>query len=293
MSQINLPPISIHIVTQNHMDHLPDLLCSLFSQTIQDFSIRIIDNGSTDGLETFLRLHYPKVTLLRHVRNLGFARAHNQGICFILEKIPQPLWQDQFVLFLSPFMILTPTCLEELFRVAKKYSEVGSFGGKIFRAYSENDQDEIFRNLVCSDYLDSAGFMKDKAGAWYLRGSGQMDEGQYEQTETIFAFEESFFFCRLKALAQIQNKESFFDSKFSTGLFGIDLCLRMQKRGWTCLYTPLAKAYHYVGHFRKEKKNKKVFCSLALIKKNFTIREMGRLIFWHFRWFCSCFFFRK
>ena len=64
----------------NGMRFLKDCLDSLMEQSRQDFSIVLIDNGSTDGSAEYVESHYPEVQVCRNQKNLGFCRAVNQGI---------------------------------------------------------------------------------------------------------------------------------------------------------------------------------------------------------------------
>ncbi|MEK7452042.1 MAG: glycosyltransferase, partial [Patescibacteria group bacterium] len=83
------PTVFVHIVAWNSLSFLPDLLDSLFKQTYTDFSVLVIDNGSTDGVGAFLEEKYPNVRCLRNARNLGFSAAHNQGIRYVIEHVEQ------------------------------------------------------------------------------------------------------------------------------------------------------------------------------------------------------------
>jgi len=188
------------------------------------------------------------------------------------------------VLFLSPQIILTPTFLEEIINVARKDKTIGAFGGKILRAYGENEGDEVLRNMVCSDYLESAGFIKDQRGAWRLRGKNKMDEGLYDQNETVFGFEESLLLCRLQSIAEIKEKENYFDPLLSYGVLGIDLCWRFEKKGWSCFYVALAKAYYYCGRFRKEQTSSAPVGSWKLLFKHLSFWSFLHLCFFRFSW---------
>ncbi len=72
------------------MRFLPDALRTITEQTFRDFQIIVVDNASTDGVTDFLRAHYPEVIVLRNGKNVGFARAHNQGI-----ELARSLWARQ------------------------------------------------------------------------------------------------------------------------------------------------------------------------------------------------------
>jgi len=92
------PKLSVHIVTWNSMRFLPDLLKSIMDQTYRDFNVLVIDNASTDGVEAFLREHYPDISFIRNARNLGFSAAHNQGIRYAVEHWPHTELQEHFIL---------------------------------------------------------------------------------------------------------------------------------------------------------------------------------------------------
>src|SRR5207249_3779185 len=94
--------VSINIVSWNGLTHLPTCLESVVHQHFQDFSILIIDNGSVDGTVAWLQENYPHAHLLRNSRNLGFARAHNQGI---------RLAGSDYILLLNQDVVLTPEWL--------------------------------------------------------------------------------------------------------------------------------------------------------------------------------------
>ena len=133
--------LSIHIVSWNSMRFIPDLLRTLKEQTVQDFSVLLIDNGSTDGIESFIKEEYPQIALLRNARNLGFCGAHNQGIRYALEHWKTEDFQDRFILVTNPDILLTPTFLETLMHEVDQHPTVGAFGGKLRRAFGEHVAD--------------------------------------------------------------------------------------------------------------------------------------------------------
>ena len=63
------PLVSVIIVNWNGLDHLPDCLDSLASQTFRDFEVVLVDNGSTDGSVGFVRERYPWVKLVPLAEN--------------------------------------------------------------------------------------------------------------------------------------------------------------------------------------------------------------------------------
>lgn len=249
---MSYPSISINIVVCNDARFLKELLDSIVTQTFQDFSVLIIDNGSTDGVEEYLREHYPEVTLLRNARNLGFSTAHSQGMRYALEHWGGD-FADRFVLVTNPDTIWTPTFLEELVEAARANPKSGSVGGKLLRAFGENLGDEIFKETVRSQRFDSTGLNPHRNGTFTDRGAGELDDGKFDVQENVFGLSGALVLYRAQALDEARVGDEFFDGDFYLYKEDVDLAWRLQHLGWDALYVPSAVAYHYRGMYCPEK----------------------------------------
>lgn len=249
------PSVSIHIVAWNSMQFLPDLLNCLSEQIFRDFNVLIIDNGSTDGVEAFIREKYPNITVLRNARNLGFAGAHNQGIRYALEHLEPTQLDSSFVLVLNPDILLSQTFLGTLIGTAMQNSNanVGAFGAKLRRAFGENVHDEMLQETIKSDLLDSTGLRMYKNRTCADRGAGEMDQGQYDNKKEIFGVSGALALYRASALQDVRFEDEFFDEDFFAYKEDVDLAWRMQKLGWDAMFVPEALAFHYRGMYGKEK----------------------------------------
>ncbi|MBI4435722.1 glycosyltransferase family 2 protein [Candidatus Uhrbacteria bacterium] len=245
--------MSIHIVTWNSMRFLPDLLKTIMGQTYRDFNVLVIDNASTDGVEAFVREHHPEIGFIRNARNLGFSAAHNQGIRYAIEHWPSAELNDRFILLTNPDVLLTPTFLEELMSAVHVHPEVGSFGGKLLRAFGENLGDEVFKEIVRSDRIDSVGLNPHRNRTVTDRGAGELDKGQYEEQEKVFGISGALALYRASALEQVRFGEEILDHDFFAYKEDVDLAWRLQHLGWDALYVPRAVAYHYRGMYGPEK----------------------------------------
>ncbi len=247
------PKLFINIVAWNSMDFLPDLLDSIYFQTYTAFEVLVIDNGSNDGLEPFLREHYPQVTVLRNMKNLGFSPAHNQGIKFALNSWKGENLDNAFVLVTNPDVVLSPTFVEEILREVMEFPEVGSFGGKLLRAYSEHMSDNDLRETVQSDRIDSTGLVAKRNRTFHDRGAGEMDEGQYDESRDVFGISGALALYRASALEDVRFEDEYFDQDFFAYKEDVDIAWRLQHLGWKSRYIPSAVAYHYRNMFGKEK----------------------------------------
>ena len=72
------------IVTYNGMRWAQRCLQSLRDSEVHT-DIYVIDNGSTDGTQAFIREHFPEAVMVQNARNEGFGRANNRGLRYALE----------------------------------------------------------------------------------------------------------------------------------------------------------------------------------------------------------------
>jgi len=235
------------------MRFLPDLLKTLAAQTVGDFAVLVVDNGSTDGLCDFLREQYPQIILLRNARNLGFSAAHNQAIRYALERWQGEDMSDRFVLVANPDLVLESDCLEKLMAATVAHPSVGAFGAKLRRAFGENQQDEALFETVKSDLLDSTGLRARKNRTVADRGAGEMDTGQYDDHPEVFGISAALALYRANALADVRLQNEFFDQDFFAYKEDVDLAWRLQSAGWDARFVPEAFAFHYRGMFGKER----------------------------------------
>src|SRR3989338_5706094 len=123
-----MPKVSVQIVTWNSERSLFNCLESLGRQTFTDFSVLVIDNGSQDGSVRFVRSHYPTTAVLENFKNLGYAKANDQGIA---------LAKAEYVLVMNPDVVVAETFLSRLVAFADRHPEGGSFTGKTLKLFSK------------------------------------------------------------------------------------------------------------------------------------------------------------
>lgn len=267
------PKISIHVVAWNSMPFLLDCLASLEKQTYKDFQVLVIDNGSTDQVQISLQEKYPHVRCLRNMRNLGFSSAHNQGIRYALEHWDGEDLNEKFILVANPDVLFTPTYLEEIVGTFSEKESCGSFGGKILRAYGDHVVDEVLKETIQSDRIESAGLVFRKNYLFTNRGSGELDEQQYNEPKSVFGFSGVCVCYRASALQSVRYKDEFFDQDFFTYQEDIDLAFRLQYAGWQAWYVPKAVVYHYCGEYEQKRETFRAF-----LKERRNMSEKKRLL---------------
>lgn len=243
------PKVFIQIVAWNSMSFLPELLASIEKQTYKNIQVLVLDQGSTDGAETFIKSTYPPYTFVRYVRHLGMCVAQNQGIRYILEHHDDPA-EEKAILFVQPNMILSETCVERLVESMNAHPECGSFGGKILRAFREGIAEEL-KDTVLSDRLDGAGLHLQKDLSCTVYGVGEMDEGQFDVSGPVFGHPRCLMFVNTRALSDILCNKEYFDEDFFSYGEDTDLSWRLQEKGWGSWYEPTAMAYHHCGNYQQ------------------------------------------
>jgi len=236
---MSLPKVTIQIVTWNSLKYLPFTLESIFSQTYKDFQILIIDNNSQDGLLEFLRKNYPEVTVFQNKKNLGFAKANNQGL---------RLLHSPYVLFCNPDIVLPGSWLEKIMRQAEdqKYDQVGSFGGQLLKLKPNSDGlDEASK----TDIIDSCGLKILRNRRIVEIGAGE-DSSKFNQDQEVFGHSGALVLYKRETLDDclIRTKKNptgeYFDEDFFAYKEDVDLAWRSRLLGWSSNFVAEAVAYH-------------------------------------------------
>lgn len=190
-------------------------------QTYRDFAVVLVDNGSSDGSQEFVRQKFPEVHVISLTENHGFAGAVNRGI----RQTHSP-----YVALLNNDVEVEDRWLENLVGALKRHPEVGSAVGKMLNFFSR-------------DVIDAAGDVLTKSLSGQARGFGENDTGQYDRENYVFGPCAGAAVYKRSMLDQV----GLFDETFFAFYEDIDLDFRCQMQGWKTLYVPSARCYHKRG----------------------------------------------
>jgi len=192
----------------------------------QPFEVVVVDNGSDDGsLEMlsreFSQLDVFQLKLIRNEENRGFCAANNQG--FAASNTP-------LVALLNNDAEAEPDWLTSLTSAFEGRQEVGMAASKI---------------LVYEDpkRIDKAGHLIYPDGQNRGRGSGELDQGQYDRIEEVLWPDG----CAAMYRREMLDKIGGFDEDFFAYADDAELGLRARIAGWTCIYIPDAVVRHHRG----------------------------------------------
>ena len=114
--------LTIAIVTFNNEDTIRQTLNSIKNSTIPAKRIIIVDNGSTDkSIEKIKKIK--KIKVFKNNKNLGFAKAVNQGI----KKS-----SGKYLLITNNDVVFKKDYLSVLVEYLQKNPKTGMVGGKIY-----------------------------------------------------------------------------------------------------------------------------------------------------------------
>ena len=223
--------ISVVVVNWNRRNLLAACLRSLAGQTFRDFEVVVVDNGSSDGsvaLVKDLATGYPvPLHLIVNSNNRGFCAANNQGFAAS---------RSELVALLNNDAEAEPCWLAALERVIRSADDVGG-SSRVGMAAS--------KILVWEDprRIDKVGHLMYPDGQNRGRGTGQLDQGQFDRVEETLWPDGCAALYRRAMLDEIGG----FDEEFFAYADDAELGLRGRIAGWTCLYAPDAVVRHHRG----------------------------------------------
>ena len=215
------PTASIVVLSYNGLEHLEVCLSSVCEQSYSDREIILLDNGSTDGTESWVKVRFPEVRVVRLEVNCGVPAGLNAGVSHA---------QGKFIAILNNDIELDHEWLAESIRALDKHPDAGFTATRIRLFYQR-------------DRLDTAGDLFFRAGFPAKRGWLHRDGPEFDKPTWVFGA------CAAAAVyrREVFNEIGAFDEDFQAVLEDLDLSFRAQLRGFKCLYVPTAIIYHKLG----------------------------------------------
>ena len=209
--------VSVIIPNYNGIAYLEGVLASLEQQTMDNFEVIVVDNGSTDGSSTFIAANFSWVRIIELPDNFGFSRAVNVGI----EASRTP-----YVLLLNNDTEVEKNFVEEMLAAIRRHKNAFSCQAKMIQ-YHDRDK------------LDDAGNYYCSLGWGFARGKGK-DISVYDKEERIFAACAGAAIYRKK----LMNKTGLFDEEHFAYMEDVDIGYRARIYGYENWYAPRAVVYH-------------------------------------------------
>jgi GT2 family glycosyltransferase len=212
------PLVTVAVLSYDGRHLLEVVLPSLARQRFRNFEVVVVDNGSSDDTQVWLRNHWPQVAVVALPENVGVTAALN--VCVTSGR-------GELVALFNNDIELEPDCLGELVAALHDYPDAGWAGAKLLD-YAEHG------------VIDGAGDVYTWSGFGERRGNRQADRGQYDHPTAIFGACGGAAMYRRSTLRQVGP----FDEDFFAFYEDVDWNLRAQFAGYSCRYVPTAVAYH-------------------------------------------------
>ena len=254
--------LSIIIVSWNTRDLLLNCLESIYQEirTFPQLKIEtwVVDNASTDDSVVQVREKYSAVKLILNQENVGFAGGNNQAI---------RQSSGRYVLLLNPDTVIKPNGLKALVEFMDSNPQAGAAGSLLLNP-DGTLQTSCYPALTLSREL----WRLFHLDAVRLYGVYRMSDWDTNKAREIDVLKGASLILRETALEQV----GLLDDTYFMYTEEVDLCYRLQKKGWSLYWVPQSKVVHYGGQSTQQIATKMFLC-LYESKLNFIRKHQGGL----------------
>ncbi len=222
----------VQLVVWNGERHLPALFDSLQNQSLSDWELLVLDNGSTDSSLKIIeaeKVRFPNLKIFREKQNLGFSGGHN----ILYQKS-----DSEYILLLNQDVILENNVFEKLVNCLDKNLNVASASPRLMR----------IENNERTGTVDSLGLTVDRRRRFSDRMAGEPWKLQAESVNpaqqcTVFGVSATVAIYRRSAVNLATNGR-LFDPYYFSYQEDIDLAWQLQLRGFDSVVLLDKVAYH-------------------------------------------------
>jgi GT2 family glycosyltransferase len=233
--------VSIIIVNWNTKEFLlPCVRSVLEGEQRISREVIVVDNGSQDGSEDEVKKTIPLIHLVENEKNLGFARAVNQGIQNASGK---------YVLLLNPDTRVKNGAIEQLMSFMDAHPEAGVVGAQLLNA------DGSKQNSIANFPSLATELLNKHLLRWLSPKRFPGKERIYSDPIEVDSVIGACMMVRRGVIEQV----GVLDEDYFLFLEETDWCYRMKRAGWRIYHVPDAEVYHCQGKSaEKEKKRARV-----------------------------------
>ncbi|MCC2643005.1 MAG: protein of unknown function, putative Glycosyl transferase [Nitrospira sp.] len=210
---------SIIIPVWNNIDLTKQCLSALADMTDGvNYEVVVVDNGSTDGVQDFLRTLGGDVQVIRNQENLGFAKACNQGA---------KAARGEFLVFLNNDTIPLKGWLAALVKEVRRHADVAVVGSKL---------------LYEDGTVQHAGvaFSREYFLPYHIYRGLDAQAACVSRRRELHCVTAACMLVRREVFELVGG----FDEGYRNGFEDVDLCLKIRERNWKIVYQPESLLYH-------------------------------------------------
>ena len=235
------PELSIIFVNWNSLDYLRESLQSIYTATVGiDFEIIVVDNASSRDDATQLKAEFPRVTVVRSEKNLGFARANNLGF---------QQSSGKYVLFLNPDTKVIGPAIATMLGHLKSLPGAAVVGCKLLNSDGSVQTSCVQRFPTILNQILDVEFLRRRWPRWRIWGIAPLFSDAPEPAEV-----EVVSGACLMIERDAFERAGMFNQEYFMYAEDVDLCCQVHKLGRKVYYTGEARVVHYGGGTSKQRK---------------------------------------
>ena len=244
---------AIVILNWNGQKLLEQFLPSVVNFSLNEATIYMADNASTDDSISYVKTHFPSVKIIKNSQNGGYSKGYNDAL--------KAIDADIYCLLNSDVEV-TENWLKPITKAFKNDINTAIIQPKLLD----------FKEKTKFEYAGAGGGFIDVFGYPYCRGRIfnylETDHGQFDDETEIFWASGACLFIRSKVYHEVGG----LDEDYFAHQEEIDLCWRTQNLGYKVKYVGSSRVYHVGGATLKETNPHKTFLnfrnSLLNVVKN-------------------------
>ncbi len=256
--ELSFPSVAIVILNFNGRNYLEQFLPSVLASTYANKKIIVADNSSVDDSIAFLEKNFTDVEIILLEKNFGFAGGYNEAL--------KNVKADYYILLNSDVEVAA-NWIEDLIILMESDNQIAACQPKIL-SYTNK---KLFEHAgACGGWVDTLGYMFARGRIFDVC---ENDNGQYNNTSKIFWATGAALCIK----AEKFNEMLGFDAYLFAHMEEIDLCWRLQRKGYKIYCCSSSVVYHVGGGTLHKTNSRKTYLNfrnnLIILFKNFSFAE--------------------
>ncbi|MGQ9677673.1 MAG: glycosyltransferase family 2 protein [bacterium] len=235
--------LSVLIVTYNSESDIKPCLDGVIGAKDQ-IEIIVIDNASVDQTREILQT-YPGIKTIFNRKNLGYAKANNQGAA---------ISKGDYLLLLNPDTIATPSSIQLLVEYLDRNPDIAAVAPRLLKPDCST-QLSIRSFPTFSSVLGEITGLPRLFPKLHRLGRWRRRDFNYEKPDFVEQPMASCLLIRRSVFLQLGG----FDENFPIYYNDVDLSYRMFRKGYKTYYLPSARVVHKIGGSTNPLKPKMIF----------------------------------
>jgi len=217
------PSVMIIVVNWNNRVDTVETLLSLQEIDYGNYTILVVDNGSTDGSPDAITVHFPKVALVQTGSNLGYAGGNNVGLKLFLASI-----DTEYALILNNDVVVARDLLARLVQCIQFDDTIGVVTPSIYY----RDRPNLFW---------AAGGMVDLTQMDIrICGVNEEDIGQYTCARDV----DFGLGCAMLVRRSVVDQVGLLDERFFLYHEEVEWCTRVRRARYRIVHDPKSRVWH-------------------------------------------------